>query len=182
MKGFVYEDVIKQCNAYGSVNDQIRYLKAIYHKWMNNRPKHDPNGDMTPNFQERISNEIKFREEIIKEDDKNIISSDIVKIVGKTGLIDISRIFIAMEKSGIISSKTEASQIARIFFSEPIDKEKLARKFISNRNDQDKNQRNSNSNELAEFIKILIENNFNKKEKVLSDLETHINKLQKNLI
>jgi hypothetical protein len=87
-----------------------------------------------------------------------------------------------MVQSGIISSKTEASKIARIFFTEPFEKDKFARKLTANRNDIEKSEHNSNSKELIEFTKILIEKSFNKKENVLRQLDSHINKLLENLI
>jgi hypothetical protein len=183
LRGFKFEDVMDECSKYSSLEEQIDYLIYVEKKWISERPLLDPNGPGRPNFEERIRAEIELRENKYKlKEDRTKLPDGIVKIKGKTGLIDITRIFLAMDKSNIISHKTEASQIARIFFSEPLERDKFARKFTASKIDLEKHDYNSNSNELLEFTKILIEQSFNKKEKQLRELDKHINKLLENLI
>ncbi len=107
---------------------------------------------------------------------------NIVKIKGKYGLVDIARIFEAMKNAGIISTKTEVSQIAQIFFTDTLERTKFITKYNSTKSDIKKNFTNSNSTELVEFVKILISSSFDKKGSELLELEKHISELQKNLI
>jgi hypothetical protein len=106
----------------------------------------------------------------------------IVKIKGKYGLVDIARIFEAMKEAGIISTKTEVSQIAQVFFSDALDRNKFVTKYNATKSDFKNNMTNSNSAELLDFIKILISNSLDKKKSELLELEKHISNLQKNLI
>lgn len=126
-----------------------------------------------------LENEIKKIDEEIKT---NNMVQGIVKIKGKYGLVDITRIFEAMKKAGIISTKTEVLQIAQIFFSDALERNKFITKYNSTKSDFKKNFTNSNSAELLDFIKILISSSYDKKESELLELEKHISELQKNLI
>lgn len=187
VKEFKYEDVIQHCNAIEDMEDQIKYLHCVLHEWKNNRPELDPNGGMVPNFEERIKNDIEIREKLIlgegtgrTEKDFQNINENIVKITGKYGPTDITRIFEAMKTANIISLKTEVPQIARIFFADPAKRKELESMLYARKRDTVEMDRNSNSQELVEFIKILIEKSFSKKENVLEELIRHIELLQKN--
>jgi hypothetical protein len=61
LKNFVYDGIIKECNEYALIKRQIDYLSYVLLQWKNNPPRLDPNGEITPTFEERINNEILFR-------------------------------------------------------------------------------------------------------------------------
>lgn len=104
----------------------------------------------------------------------------IVKISSKTGITDIVRIFEAMMDAHLISMDTEVTQIANIFFKEKLDAKKFADQYYARKDDIDNYNRNSNSKELVNFVKVLLEKSFNKKGSVLDDIINHIEKIRKN--
>lgn len=73
LKGFVYEEIIKECNRYNLVKRQIDYLSYVWLQWKNNRPRLDPNGEIHPPFEERINNEIKHREQLLSNESKSCL-------------------------------------------------------------------------------------------------------------
>jgi hypothetical protein len=115
----------------------------------------------------------------------DLISSEIKsskKITIKAGVTDIVRIFEAMKEAEIISKKTEVSQIADLFFNTAEDKKKFIATYNARKSDITNLDRSSNSTELEEFIITLIEKSFVNKDKVLENLVSHIEQLQKNRI
>jgi hypothetical protein len=66
VRGFLYEEVINECDKYKTVEDQIEYLQYVMTEWKFNRPRLDPNGDITPRFGERIETEIEKKKDILK--------------------------------------------------------------------------------------------------------------------
>ena len=66
VRGFLYEEVINECDKYKTEIDQVEYLKNVLIEWKNNKPRLDPNGDMIPRFGERIETEIEKRNDILK--------------------------------------------------------------------------------------------------------------------
>jgi len=130
-------------------------------------------------LKKRLEKEIEKLEKEVKGIEEE---GSIVKIAGKYGLVDITRIFEAMKEAGIISTKTEVSQIARIFFAEKLKQKDFISKYNSAKKDIKKDFSSSKSKELLEFLKILITVCYNSKEYELLELETHISKLQNNPI
>lgn len=127
-------------------------------------------------LKKRLEKEIEKLEEEVQgvEDERSI-----VKIAGKYGLVDITRIFEAMKEAGIISTKTEVSQIVGIFFNEKLEQKYNIAKYNATINNTLKKYRTSNSSELLDFIKIIVNKSFTGKEKELEELEEYISKLQK---
>ena len=70
LRGWIYDDIIEECNSYDEINKQIIYLKYVLTEWNTNRPRLDPNGTLFPIFENRIKMEIEKRE-IIKEEQEN---------------------------------------------------------------------------------------------------------------
>lgn len=108
---------------------------------------------------------------------------NINKLYITSNMTDIVRIFEAMKEAEIISSKTtNSAKIAGLFFHEPLEKKKFQAAYNAIKRDLKNNKRNSNSNELANFIKLFITVNFAKKPEVLEELSELLRNMQKNII
>lgn len=130
-------------------------------------------------FQVELKRIENINSQIVYSNDGNEIN----RIKVKSRITDIVRIFEAMKEAEIISkSKTTVSQIAEIFFREVIDKKKFEALYNARKNDVIQLERNSNSRELEEFIKILIERSFSNKDRVLEKIIKYIEGIQKNRI
>jgi len=142
-----------------------------------------PSDDLN-NLKQIIENGINMLnpDKIYRYGDINPGNLGIYRIFIKSGISDIVRIFESMKDSGIISRKTEVLKIARLFFHSPIDKSKFVAKYNSIKREINYNNRNSNSRELADFVKKLITKNFKNKRIILADISNHLDVLQKNII
>lgn len=111
---------------------------------------------------------LESQNEITDEKDK------IPKIIIKSSLSDVTRIIQAMIDSGIISSKTEIKQLARLFHDPNFENKFTATKSrIKNTNSR------SNSKELVDFIKELLPALKNPQlEEIVEDIED----LQKKIV
>lgn len=169
------------CNEMELLTDQISFLEDVLKKYVTDPPELDDNIGLKPKLEEWIEAQIRWRKTILNSNGEKDIGG-LVKIIGKVGLADVTRIFEAMKQSGIISSKTEVSQIARIFFSSKEDTKSFIAKYNATKRDIVKNEANSKSDELLEFIKLLISTSFDKREHELNEIEKHILKIKNNLI
>lgn len=173
---FKREEVIKECERMVTLEEQLRYLRFVLKEKYNQPTELDYNINIKPTFEDFIRAEIEYREYLLKLPEKN--QTGLVKIKGKT--VDIVRIFEAMMDAKIISSKTEIPQLAKIFFVEPLEGKKFVDQYYARKDEINDIGRNSNSRELVDFVKKLIEKSFSKKEKILDELAEHILQLNKN--
>ncbi|KAF0146142.1 MAG: hypothetical protein FD143_3347 [Ignavibacteria bacterium] len=65
VRGFLYEEVINECDKYKTVEEQIEYLKYVLKEFKINPPRLDPNGEVKPNFKEKMEIEIEYREKML---------------------------------------------------------------------------------------------------------------------
>lgn len=101
------------------------------------------------------------------------------KILIKSGLSDVVRIIEIMKEADIISARTNAVQIAGIFFSEPELKNSFDKKYTAIKSKLYRNGHASNSEPLMNFTKILIETSFGKKDHKLDELIEFIEEVQR---
>ena len=159
-----------------SKKDGISYLNNALSAYNKRNGLHDPDWGMGKSgFVEEIQNGIN---ELVNTQDQNL-NVNIVKINARSGLSDVVRIFESMKESGIISAKTEVSQIVSIFFSESVDNKRAIDTYNRNNSEIRNDESNSNSKQLVEFTKILITKSFGRKKKVLEEIADHIVKEQK---
>ncbi len=100
-------------------------------------------------------------------------TSEKISIIGKK--VDIVRIFEAMLKAGIISSKTEIKQIAQLFFTDPIDISSFEKNYNATAHRLKDQASLSTSKNLNHFIKLLSER---LRQQDVDDLITHLEKLK----
>jgi hypothetical protein len=180
-KDFNRNEIEKECEKIELLTDQINYLENVLKEYVTNPPELDDNIGLSPSLEDWIEAQIRWRKTSFEEINTTP-KGGIVKIKSKYGLADITRIFEAMKKAGIINTKTETIQIANLFFSAKEDITSFTAKYNATKTDIRKNAANSNSDELLEFIKILITTSYNKKENVLNEIENHILDIKDNLI
>lgn len=182
---FVREKVIAKCGEFETVEDQVKYLRFVLKEKKNNPPEIDENVGLKPSFEEFMQWEIeekvtkKHDEEKEKANNEIINDDSVIKIISKSGVSDIVRIFEAMYDANLIAMNTEVTQIAKIFFTEPLKLKNFADQYYARKDDIENFERNSNSKELVKFVKILIEKSFNKKELILNELTRHIEQVRK---
>lgn len=181
---FELEKVLGLSKKMKNNEESIEYLRKILRLKKNNKTIIDNSLDNPDyDFVTEVKAEIKRlkrtdgKSEKGKTEIKN--TDNIVQIISKSGVSDIVRIFEAMFDSHIISMKTEVTQIAKMFFSDPLEAKNFTDQYYARKNDNDKFNRNSNSKELVKFIEIIIEKSFNKKETILDELADHIAKVRK---
>lgn len=116
--------------------------------------------------------------EVENQSKKEEIQEQIIPIQIRSSITDIARIFDCMKRAGIIESVIHPKKIAQIFFDSPKEKKKLANSLNARMVDISNSQRNSNSNNLLEFIKILIEQSFSKKSNYLEKMSKYIDELR----
>lgn len=177
---FDLDKVIEHAESLPDLTDQKEYYQKVLEIKKNNKTIIDHSiGDTARDFVQEINGRIEEIDEMLAENDELARTDDIVKITGKYGPTDITRIFEAMKKAKIISTKTEVTQIARIFFAKPLEQKKFQAGYNAKKNKLEKEKSNSNSQELLNFLKILIKEGFSKKDKDLEELLNHIEELQK---
>lgn len=64
VRGFLYSNVIQECVKYKSIEEQLEYLNYVLREFQLNKPRLDPNGEVKPNFKEKIEIEIEYREKM----------------------------------------------------------------------------------------------------------------------
>ncbi len=101
------------------------------------------------------------------------------KIKVKSSITDIVRIFEAMKTAEIISMKTSVAQFAELFFSETIDVKRYEANYNARKSETINLGRNSNSKQLENFVKIIINDSFDKKDRVLESIIRNIEQIQK---
>ncbi|MBK7105531.1 MAG: hypothetical protein IPH62_09625 [Ignavibacteriae bacterium] len=62
-RGFKFVDIMEECKKYDNFAKQIDYLKYVKKEWLNDPPLLDPNGPVGLPLDERLDNEINWREE-----------------------------------------------------------------------------------------------------------------------
>ena len=107
---------------------------------------------------------------------------EIERIMIKSGLSDVVRIFEAMKEAGIISLKTEVKQFAELFFSEVTDKSSFERKYNATKSRMKKEESSSNSKELFEFVTGLISTSYKGKGAEIERIIKRLEEMQKNII
>lgn len=173
---FEREEIEKKCEAYATLNEQIRYLECVLKEYKTNPPDLDVNYGISPTFEEWIEGQLRWLSYLINEPESKV--EGFVKIIGK--MSDIVRIFEAMKEAQIVSMKTEVTQIAKLFFNDPLEAKKFTNQYYARKDDIADNKRLSRSPELKQFINNLIEKSFNQKKDVLMEISNHIDKLLKN--
>lgn len=177
---FDLDKVIKHAESLPDLTDKKDYYQKVLEIKKNNKTIIDHSiGDTERDFVQEIKSRITAIDEELAEDEELAGTGSIVKITGKYGPTDITRIFEAMSEAGIISKKTEVTQIARIFFADPKKRLALEKAIHARKKDTVEAGRSSNSEELLEFTKILISKSFHKKDAFLEKLVRHIEDLQK---
>ena len=169
------EEVMEYCDKLPTIEEQIRYLGFVLLEKKNQPPELDWNIGRMPTFEKFLKNEISYRKLLLKTGNKQTPS--LVKITGK--LSEVVRIFDAMKTAGIISMRTEASQIGRIFFTEKIDIKNFASKFNARKKDLIEEERSTASEFLLNFINNLIEISYKGKPGMLDKITEHIECIRK---
>ena len=171
---FIREEIMEYCSELPSIEEQIGYLAFVLKEWKNNPPELDQNIRRTPAFEIFIQNEIEFRKFLLETD--NMLTPGVVKITGRVP--EVVRIFEAMKSSEIISLKTEASQIGKIFFSERIDVKTFAAKYNARKKDLIEEERSTTNESLLKFVNDLIETSYKGKPEMLDKLSGHIERVR----
>jgi hypothetical protein len=172
---FIREEIMEYCSELPSIEDQIGYLAFVLKEWKNNPPELDQNIRRIPAFEIFIQNEIEFRKLLLETD--NMLTPGVVKITGRVP--EVVRIFEAMKSSEIISLKTEASQIGKIFFSEKFDVKTFAAKYNARKKDLIAEERSTRSETLLKFLKGLIEISYKGNPEMLDKISEHIERVRK---
>ena len=170
---FVRENVMKYCGTIPTIEQQIRYLEYVLLEKRNRPPDLDENLGLKPTFEKFVKHEIKYRKFLMKFTDKQ--TAGITKITGRVS--DIVRIFEAMKRSEIISFKTEATQIGRIFFSEKADIKNFELSYNARKKEIRDEERCTSSEPLLKFVNDIIETNFRGKPEKLDLISDHIKKM-----
>jgi hypothetical protein len=130
----------------------------------------------------KIKMHLEFDSERMLMDKNEIDNDDIERIKILSSMSDVVRILEAKKKAGIISTKTEVKQIAKMFHTETADSFLFEKKYNATKNRLEKEKSSSNSQPLVYFIKILCEEAFHNKEKQIEEIIGHLEGLQKNII
>ena len=170
---FIREKVIECCNELTTIEEQISYLSFVLLEKINRPTEIDENIGLKPTFEEFIKNEIKYRKLILKLGDTQ--TEGLTKITGR--ISEVVRIFEAMKRADIISLKTEATQIGRIFFSERADVKNFDIKYNARKKDIVEEERSTASEPLLKFVFSLIDISFMGKPEILDKISDHIAKM-----
>gem|GEM_PF-5769224 len=168
------EEIIQYCNKLTTLEEQIRYLGFVLLERKNNPPELDCNAGKIPTLENYIKNEISYRKLLLKtcNAQRGVRAAEVVKITGR--IPDVVRIFEAMKAAEIISLKTEATQIGRIFFNEKIDVKEFASRFNARKKDLIEEERSTTSESLLIFINTLIDISYKGKPEFLDKIANHI--------
>ncbi|MHB8579444.1 MAG: hypothetical protein ACYDA4_06250 [Ignavibacteriaceae bacterium] len=172
---FIREEIMEYCDKLPSIEDQIRYLAFILKEWKNNPPELDQNIRRTPAFGIFIQNEIDYRQLLLETSSNS--THGVVKITGRVP--EVVRIFEAMKSSEIISLKTEASQIGRIFFNKKIDVKTFAAKYNARKKDLIEDERSTTNKSLFKFVTNLIEISYKAKPDMLDKISEQIERVRR---
>jgi len=175
---FIREEVMQYCNDLPMIEEQIAYLCFVLLTKKNHPPELDENIGLKPTLEDFIENEIDFRKFMLTLSNKQ--TEGITKMRGK--MAEVVRIFEAMKTSEIISLKTEAAQIGRVFFSEKMDIKSFALKYNARKKDLIEEERSTSSEPLVKFVNDLIEISFKGKTEILDKISTQIERVKKNRI
>ncbi len=170
---FIREKVMEYCNRLSTIEEQIGYLSFVLLERINRPPEIDENIGLKPKFEEFIKNEIKYRKLILELGDKQ--TEGLTKITGR--ISEVVRIFEAMKRADIISLKTEATQIGRIFFSAKVDIKDFDIKYNARKKDLIEEERSTSSESLFKFVCSLIDISFIGKSEILDKISDHLRKL-----
>ena len=107
---------------------------------------------------------------------------EVERVMIKSSLADVVRIFEAMKESGIISLKTEVQQFAELFFGEVTDKISFEKKYNATKSRIKKEGSSSNSKELFKFIINILSSSYNGKEVEIEKIIKHLESIQRNII
>lgn len=171
---FVREDIIKKCEEFELLTEQIKYLECVLKEYKTSPPELDENYGIVPTLEDWIESHLRWRKFLLDEPKSN--AAGLAKIKGRNIDVDIARVFDAMIESDMIWSGTEVKQIVRIFFSERIDIENNVASYNARTNEIEKG-RKSNSKTLMKFIKILIEKSYKGKDNAIFELQEFLEKL-----
>lgn len=111
-----------------------------------------------------------------KEEDTYIPKGERIKLT--SSITDIVRIFEAMKAANIIDNRTPVKAIAHLFYSEENDIKDFEKKYNAIKYRIKRDESASNSEELLEFIKRLIDECFKGKDAEIEKLIKHLEKLQ----
>ncbi len=170
---FIRERVMECCNGLTTIEEQICYLSFVLLEKKNRPLEIDENIGLKPTFEEFVKNEINYRKLILKLGDKQ--TEGLTKITGRVS--EIVRIFEAMKRADIISLKTEATQIGRIFFSEKADIKNFDIKYNARKKDLIEEERSTTSEPLLKFVLSIIDLSFMGKSEILDKISDHISKM-----
>lgn len=171
---FEREEIEKKCEAYATLNEQIRYLECVLKEYKTNPPDLNVNYGISPTFEEWIEGQLRWLSYLINEPESKV--EGFVKIIGK--MSDIVRIFEAMKNKEIISTVTEAAQIGRIFFRDNTEIKKFASNYAARKKDTIKEGRTTVSEPLVEFVKELIQISFKGRNDELDSLRNFLDKMK----
>lgn len=65
VRGFLYSNVMEECVKHKTIEEQLEYLSYILKEYQLNKPRLDPNGEVKPNFKDKIEIEIEYREKML---------------------------------------------------------------------------------------------------------------------
>ncbi len=167
---FIREKVMECCNELPTIKEQLSYLNFVLLEKKNRPAELDENIGLKPTFEKFIQNEIEYRKFLLKLEEEETIG--LIRIRGRVS--DVVRIFEAMKKADIISLKTEATQIGRIFFSEKVDIKDFATKYNARKKEIRDEERSTSSEPLLKFIYSVIETNFKGKPEILDLILEHV--------
>lgn len=127
-----------------------------------------------------------LKEKLIKEalPERSITNVDYCgeKIMIKSSVSDVVRIYEVMKRAEIISMKTTTKQITAIHYHSTYDQLIFEKKYNAIKSRLERDESSSNSEEYLNFIMLSIENGFKKKGRELEKLVRFIEGLQKNII
>lgn len=171
---FEREEIEKKCEAYATLNEQIRYLECVLKEYKTNPPDLNVNFGISPTFEEWIEAQLRWLSYLINESESKV--EGFVKINGK--MSDIVRIFEAMKKTEIISTMTEVVQIGRIFFRDNTNMKKFVDAYKGRKSDTIKLERSTTSEPLVEFVKELVKISFKGRNDELDSLRSFLEKMR----
>ncbi len=156
--------------------ERIKYYEAVIHELYVVRSafKRDLYMEET-SIKKQLEKELeKTKQEIDREE----MNSDIIRIRTTLSVSDLARIFESLLMTKLISEKTEIKQIMRLFFSSQAIQAK-AKQYSNRKNDTILLTNPSEKNDLAEFIKKLLELSYKGKPDILDEIIDHAEKLRR---
>ncbi len=120
--------------------------------------------------------------EAVEKKAEGALVSKAERIMIKSSLADVVRIFETMKATGIISLKTEVKQFAELFFYEVTDKISFEKKYNATKSRMKKEGSSSKSEELFIFVITMINTSYKGKGAEIERIIKHLEAMQKNII